>query len=237
MTQTSSLILPLQLLETFRVSTPTVFEALMGKDLPRDVADARLRGWAENAVRLARCQLIVEGLEHVDGGSHILMSNHQSAYDVFTLFVAYPRSMRMIAKKAMFALPIMGRSMKIAGFVEIDRSNHERALLALERAKEIMATGINIWIAPEGTRSDDGVLLPFKRGGFMMAQQMDCPILPVSIEGSREVLPAKDYRVRKGQTVKITFHPPVHPADFGTDGRDALMADVKKTIASALPYR
>lgn len=236
MSEPSALILPLQLAETFRVSAPTVVDAAFGR-LTREICDRRLGEWARNAVRLADARLEVDGLERIDPStSYLLMSNHQSAYDIFTLFVAFPHSMRMVAKKAMFRLPIMGGGMKAAGFVEIDRTDHQRALAALERAKEVMASGINVWIAPEGTRSDDGVLLPFKRGGFMMAMQMGCPILPVSIVGSREILPANDYRVRRGKTVQITFHDPVDPSGFGPDGRADLMEVVRRSIDSALPY-
>ena len=236
MPEGSPFVLPLQLAETFRVCTPTVVEAALGR-LTRETCDRRLKTWADNAVRLAEARLDVDGLERVSPSqSYLLMSNHQSAYDIFTLFAAFPYSMRMVAKKAMFRLPIMGRGMLAAGFVEIDRSDRGRALAALERAKQVMVSGINVWIAPEGTRSDDGALLPFKRGGFMMAMQMGCPILPVSIEGSRDILPAKDFRVRKGKTVRITFHDPVDPTIFGADGRDELMETVKRTIASVLPY-
>lgn len=232
----SPFVLPLQLAETFRHCTPTVVEAALGR-LTRETCDRRIKIWANNAVRLAEARVEVDGLERIrPSQSYLLMSNHQSAYDIFTLFVAFPHSMRMVAKKAMFSLPIMGRGMKAAGFVEIDRSDRARALAALERAKELMASGINVWIAPEGTRSDDGALLPFKRGGFMMAMQMGCPILPVSIVGSRDVLPAKDYRVQKGKTVRITFHDSIDPARFGPDGRDELMETVKRSIASVLPY-
>ena len=230
------LVLPLQLAETFRVCAPTVVEAAFGR-LSRETVDRRLNVWANNALRLAESEVQVQGLDHVrPTESYLLMSNHQSAYDIFALFVAFPHSMRMVAKRSMFRLPIMGRGMKLAGFVEIDRGTHHRALAALETAKEVINSGINVWIAPEGTRSQDGALLPFKRGGFIMAMQLGCRILPVSIEGTRDILPAKDYRVRKGKTVRITFHEPVDPNGFGPDGRDELMSSVRQSISSVLPY-
>jgi 1-acyl-sn-glycerol-3-phosphate acyltransferase len=233
--RTSALVLPLQLAETFRVCAPTVVDAALGR-VRRDVVDRRLDEWANHAVRLADARLEVRGLEHVSAErTHLLMSNHQSAYDIFTLFVAFPHSMRMVAKKEMFRLPIMGSGMLAAGFVSLDRGDHQKAVATLERAKEVMASGINIWIAPEGTRSTDGQLLPFKKGGFVMAQQTGTPILPVTIDGTRDVLPAKDFRVRKGQRVRITFHAPVDPARFGPERRDELMSEVRGAIGSALP--
>ncbi len=233
-TRVSPFVLPLQLAETFRVCAPTLVQGALGT-LTREMCDRRLNEWADNAVRLADITLDVRGLENVvQSPSNLVMSNHQSAYDIFTLMHAYPYSLRMIAKKQMFALPIMGGGMKAAGFVSLDRSDHQKAMAALEEAKRVMNTGIHVWIAPEGTRSDDGALLPFKKGGFMMALQMDAPILPVTVDGTRDVLPAKDFKVRKGQNVRITFHPVIHPSDYGMDRREDLMHDVRTQIESAL---
>ena len=230
---TSALVLPLQLAETFRICAPTVVQAALGT-LTRETCDARLAVWSRRAMALAQAELSVDGLENVRSeGSYLLMSNHQSAYDIFALFQAFPRSMRMIAKKEMFVLPIMGGGMRAAEFIELDRSNRERAFAALEKAKRVIASGINVWIAPEGTRSDDGALLPFKKGGFVMAEQTGVPILPVTVDGTRNVLPAKDYRVRKGQRVRITFHPAIDPRDYA-NRRDDLMGAVRERIASVL---
>ncbi len=234
MARVSSLVLPLQLAETFRVCAPTVVEAALGR-LTRQTCDRRLHEWSRNAVRLADIELVVNGREHVDRtASYLVMSNHQSAYDIFTLMAAFPGSLRMIAKKQMFALPIMGGGMRAADFIELDRSDRKRALASLERAKEIMASGINVWIAPEGTRSDDGALLPFKKGGFHMAVQACIPILPVTVDGTRDVLPAKGHRVHKGKTVVITFHPPISPERYGDELRDELVTNVREQIASVL---
>jgi 1-acyl-sn-glycerol-3-phosphate acyltransferase len=227
----SSLVLPLQLAETFRICTPTVVEAALGR-LTRESCDARLAVWSRRAMTLAEAELDVDGLEHVSADrSVLLMSNHQSAYDIFSLFVAFPHSMRMIAKKEMFRLPIMGGGMRAAEFIELDRSDRAKAFAALERAKDKIASGINVWIAPEGTRSDDGKLLPFKKGGFVMAQQTGVPIQPVTIDGTREILPAKEFRVRKGKRVRITFHEPI-PVN-GRD-RDSLVDQVRDRIGSVL---
>lgn len=231
---TSLLALPLALAETFRVCAPTVVQGALGT-LTRETCDRRLDEWARRAMSLAEAELEVEGLENIDRNrSYLMMSNHQSAYDIFALFVAFaPGSMRMIAKKEMFVLPIMGGGMKAAEFIELDRSNREKAFAALERAKRTIASGINIWIAPEGTRSNDGALLPFKKGGFVMAQQTGVPILPVTIDGTRDILPAKDFRVRKGQRAKITFHPEIDPMAY-VDRREVLMDEVRDRIASVL---
>jgi 1-acyl-sn-glycerol-3-phosphate acyltransferase len=143
--------------------------------------------------------------------------------------------MRMVAKRETFVLPIMGQAMLAAEFIPIDRRDHAKARAALDHARDVMRSGINVWIAPEGTRSQSGTMLPFKKGGFMLALGTGVPILPVSVVGTRDILPSKDWRVRKGKRADITFHPPIDPSAYGADGRDALMADVRARIDSALP--
>ncbi len=233
MPRKSPFVLPLQLAETFRVCAPTVVEGALGR-LTREACDRRLAEWSANAVRLAEIDVDVVGREHVGSEPALVMSNHQSAYDIFTLMHVHPTSLRMIAKKQMFALPIMGGGMRAAGFVSLDRADRDKALAALEEAKRVMSSGIHVWIAPEGTRSNDGALLPFKKGGFMVALQTGIPIVPVTVDGTREVLPAKDFVVRKGRKVRITYHPRIDPNAYGLARRDELVADVRDRIASAL---
>ncbi len=114
MSRKSPFVLPLQLAETFRVCAPTVVEGALGR-LTRETCDRRLAEWSANAVRLAEIDVEVVGREHVGPEPALVMSNHQSAFDIFTLMHVHPTSLRMIAKKQMFALPIMGGGMRAAG--------------------------------------------------------------------------------------------------------------------------
>jgi 1-acyl-sn-glycerol-3-phosphate acyltransferase len=141
----------------------------------------------------------------------------------------------MIAKKEMFRVPFLGPAMAAAEFVNIDRGDNARAREALDIARKRIESGINIWIAPEGTRSEDGRLLPFKTGGFMLALQTGIPILPVTVIGTQDVLPAKRVRVYPGKRVGVRFHAPVDPTSFGTERRDELIEHVRRTIDSGLP--
>ncbi|MCA9577072.1 MAG: lysophospholipid acyltransferase family protein [Polyangiales bacterium] len=221
--------------ETLRVCVPTIAEAAFGP-VPRERASRRLAQWAEAAVRHARIDTFVEGLEHVDPTRpHLVVSNHQSTYDIFVLMHLYPAELRMIAKKEMFRVPFVGGAMAAAEFVNIDRGDNARAREALEVARRRIESGINIWIAPEGTRSEDGRLLPFKTGGFMLALQTGIPILPVTVVGTQHVLPAKQVRVHPGKRAGLRFHAPVDPAAYGTARRDELMEHVRRTIDSGLP--
>ncbi len=231
----SPFVLPLQLAETFRICTPTVVETALGR-VERKTCTRRLDEWARRAMSLAEAELVSHGLENIDRSkTYLLMSNHQSMYDIFALFCAFPGHMRMVAKKETFVLPIMGQAMVAAEFIPIDRQNHRRARAALEYARDKMDSGINVWIAPEGTRSQSGTMLPFKKGGFMLALGTGIPILPVSISGTRDILPSKDWRVRKGQRADVRFHPPIDPGAYGVKKRAELMKDVRAVIESGLP--
>jgi 1-acyl-sn-glycerol-3-phosphate acyltransferase len=127
--------------------------------------------------------------------------------------------------------------MRAAGFIEIDRGHRQRAIESLGVAKEALSRGVHVWIAPEGTRSLTGELLPFKKGGFALAMDSGMRILPVTLRGTRDVLTAKGVRSIKGKHVRITLHAPIDPAPFaarGKEGREALMRDVRRAIESGL---
>ncbi|MBL9113061.1 MAG: 1-acyl-sn-glycerol-3-phosphate acyltransferase [Myxococcales bacterium] len=221
--------------ETVRICTPTIVEGMLGR-VRREVCDRRLEEWAEVACGLAHIDLHVHGREKIDRDkTYILMSNHQSSYDIFTIMRAFPGTLRMVSKIEMFRIPILGPAMYNAEFVPLDRSDKGKAREGLEYAKQKLESGVNVWIAPEGTRSNDGRLLPFKKGGFVIALQTGHPILPVTVSGSREVLRSKGYRVYRDKRVDVTFHDAIDPVPYGTERRDELVERVRDTIASALP--
>lgn len=223
--------------DTVRVSAPTLLEATLGR-LRREVCDRRLAGWAQRAVARARVELQVEGLEHVEPGrTYVVMSNHQSVFDIFVLLHAFPGTLRMVAKAELFDLPVIGRAMRAAEFIGVSRGDHRSARAVIEAAKERLASGVSVWLAPEGTRSRDGRLLPFKRGGFLLARTTRTPILPVTLDGTLEVLAPGRRRVQSGRVVRVRFHAPVDPASFPRADREALVEAVRSAIASGLPER
>jgi 1-acyl-sn-glycerol-3-phosphate acyltransferase len=224
--------------ETLAISWPTVLDAALGR-VEKDVCDARLASWCQKVVQHTRMDITVRGKEHMKSGStYLVMSNHQSHYDVPVLFYVLGANLRMITKVELFRIPIFGEAIRQAGFIAIDRSNRARAVESLRVAKEKLAAGVHVWIAPEGTRSETGALLPFKKGGFNVALEAGLPVLPISIQGTRDALRAKDLRTAPGAKVKVTLGSPLHPSDY-TQGdmktrREALMADVRRAIESGL---
>lgn len=226
----------LQIGHTARVCVPTMVEATFGAS-SRSAIDARLRSWCQAGVRATGMRLEVEGIEHVSPETtYVVMSNHQSNWDIIALYRAFPGpTLRMVAKQEMRSLPLLGRAMRDAEFVFVDRGDSARARDAIQLARRKIEDGVNIWIAPEGTRSKTGKLGPFKKGGFHLALATGAPILPCTLDGTRLVSSPGDLRVRRGAPVSVRFHAPIDPKAFGPERRDALVAAVRASIASGLP--
>jgi 1-acyl-sn-glycerol-3-phosphate acyltransferase len=219
---------------TLRISVPTIIQALRGTLTP-ELCDARLDWWSKQLLTKAAISLQITGAERArTGAAFVVMSNHQSHYDIPVLYQSLPLRLRMVAKSELFRIPIWAQAMRAAGFVELDRGARERAIQSLERAKQALAQHTSIWIAPEGTRSRDGALGPFKLGGFHLAAGAGARILPVTISGTRRVLPAKGSHVTPGAAVRVTVHAPIDPADFGAEVGEPLVQAVRRAIESGL---
>jgi 1-acyl-sn-glycerol-3-phosphate acyltransferase len=223
--------------ETLAISFPTVVEAVQGR-VTKQICDERLAGWAKAVVENARIEIEVLGREHLKTGeTYLVMSNHQSLYDIPVLFRVVGSNIRMITKKELFGVPVFGGALAVAGFIAIDRSNRHAAIRSLEKARELVASGTHVWIAPEGTRSRSGKLLPFKKGAFYLALGSGLPILPVTLSGTRNVLAAKGVLSRAGARVRVTIHPKVDPRPYmnrGNGARQELMDEVRRVLESAL---
>jgi 1-acyl-sn-glycerol-3-phosphate acyltransferase len=222
--------------ETFRVCAPTLVEAAIGT-LTRETCDARLDAWSRRLMRETALDLNVHGRDRVPPGeTFVVMSNHQSLFDIPVLFRAlHPMTLRMVAKTELYRIPVFGRTLTIAEFVELDRRDKGKARESLALAQTRLKSGINVWIAPEGTRSVTGRLAPFKGGGFKLAMDTGARILPVTIEGTRNVMAAKAATVKRGQRVDVTLHDPIETASYVRGRRDELVARVRAAIVSALP--
>jgi len=188
---------------------------------------ARVLCWA-NFTRVT-----VEGWEHVQpGASYVVMANHQSHFDILAIYGHWRRQFRWVMKLALRRVPFLGPACDRVGHVFIDRSDRARAIDSLAKAKDRIVDGVSILFFPEGTRSPDGRLRLFKKGGFVMARDMGLEILPVSITGSYRVLPKGTLSLLPGH-IRVTIHPPLDPAVHGDDS-DALIAAVGATIRSGL---
>src|SRR5690606_11046135 len=220
--------------ETVRISAPTVLDATLRRLTP-EVCDARLERWSQRLLERARVELVTSGIENAPPGeAFIVMSNHQSLYDIPVVYQSLRRRLRMVAKRELFRVPLWGAAMRRAGFICVDRSDRSAAIASLAAARGELARGTSTWIAPEGTRSETGRPGEFKQGGFHLAIDPGARILPLTISGTRAVLPSHGRRVRNGVTVRVTVHPPIDTAAYGSERRAELVAAVRAAIESAL---
>jgi 1-acyl-sn-glycerol-3-phosphate acyltransferase len=191
------------------------------------------RFWSRVGLRLAGVRLEVKGAEHVPDGPVIFMSNHQGNFDIFTLFLAIPKQFAWIAKEELFRIPVFGHSLSRAGYIPLNRADNRSALKSMYAAAERIRTGTSVVIFPEGTRTEDGQLLPFKRGGFVIAAKAGVPIVPCTINGSRTVNPSKRIELYPG-TITIRFAPPIEAGARNDAERQALLEEVRGAIAAGL---
>jgi 1-acyl-sn-glycerol-3-phosphate acyltransferase len=195
---------------------------------------AHAKIWGRLAIRLAGVKLAVTGREKVPAaGPVIFMSNHQGNFDILSLLLAIPRQFAWIAKEELFAIPVFGQSMRRGGYIPLDRSDGRRALKSIEAAAAKIRTGQCVVIFPEGTRTPDGSLLPFKKGGFLLAARAGVPIVPVSINGSARINPRNRIELYPG-TITIRFGDPISSAAEGGASREQLMEQVRTAIAAGL---
>jgi 1-acyl-sn-glycerol-3-phosphate acyltransferase len=165
------------------------------------------------------------------GTPTILMCNHSSAYDIPLAFKAFPQhSIRMLAKKELSRIPLMGKAMAAAEFPFVDRKNRYQAIKDLAYARELMENGIVIWVAPEGTRSKDGKLAPFKKGSFITAIQAKATIIPIGIRGAETILPARTFSVNMKQKAEVHIGKPIDASQFTLENRQELINQTYEAI-------
>jgi 1-acyl-sn-glycerol-3-phosphate acyltransferase len=197
-------------------------------------AHALAKFWSVWLLRVAGIRLEVDGVENVPPeGPVIYMGNHQGNFDINALSLAIPRRFSWIAKEELFRYPLFGTAMKRAGYIPLDRSDGRKALKSIKQAAQRITGGTSVVIFPEGTRTKDGWLLPFKRGGFLLAVKAAVPIVPFTINGSRKINPANasgKLELRPG-TISVTFGEPISTAGVP---EAELMNQVREAIAARL---
>jgi 1-acyl-sn-glycerol-3-phosphate acyltransferase len=185
------------------------------------------------AIRLLGIRVRVEGIENIPSGACIFAANHASNLDAPILFPAIPRRISVLAKKELFKLPVLGMGMRLAGFVAVDRAG-KQAGSGVAMAASTLKDGLSVFIFPEGTRSRDGRLQPFKTGAFVTAIEAGAPIVPVAIAGTYGLLPRDKWVVRPREVV-VRFGPAVDAAAYSIAQRAELLARVETLVAAALP--
>ena len=190
-------------------------------------------GLALAGPKIAGVKVKLVGLDKIDpAGTYIFMSNHVSNLDPPILVPLIPGRTSVLAKKEILRIPILGKALDLAEIVPVERSNRDSAISSIRRAGEVMKHHINMTIFPEGTRSPDGRLMPFKKGPFHLAAETGFSIVPITILGTYEMMP-KGSSIIKSGTATLVFHPPIDPKQY--ESREELVQAVRDAINSALP--
>jgi 1-acyl-sn-glycerol-3-phosphate acyltransferase len=193
----------------------------------------RVGFWITRAgLPLVGVRVVVKGFERFPRGASIVMANHSSNLDAPALIPLLPGRVVIYLKASLMKIPVLGYAMRLAGFIPVLRDGSvESAKATSAVAQRELAQGSCLVLFPEGTRSRDGSLLPFKRGPFFLAMESGAPVVPVSIAGATRLLPKGSKNVKAG-TVTVTFHAPLHPANYSE--KEDLMEAVRSAIESGL---
>jgi 1-acyl-sn-glycerol-3-phosphate acyltransferase len=198
----------------------------------KGVAWAFARFSARNLARLCGVRVHVHGLEHLQGpGPYIFAPNHQSNFDIAALLGYLPGQNRFVAKKELFNEPVLGMVLRTMGMIPVDRDN---PLESIDLLNQAAAGGSSLIIFPEGTRSRDGQLLPFKKGPFIAAIHLKLPIVPVVCFGTSAIMPKGGYLSIVPGDVDVFIEPPIATDGLGYDDRNALRDQVRTVIATHL---
>jgi 1-acyl-sn-glycerol-3-phosphate acyltransferase len=187
--------------------------------------------WGKTALLANQVKVKVEGMEHLNGkGPYVFMSNHQGYYDIFVLLGHLPYQFKWLAKKELFSVPFLGWTMAAVGYISIDRGGTRDTVKAMNEAAQKIRDGMSVVIFPEGSRSPDGSILPFKKGGFTLAIKSKVPIVPIAISGSREIMPKDSLTVTPGEIRMLVGHP-IEIQHYSLKDRESLMKKVRETIS------
>lgn len=212
---------------------PQLFLTLV--DPSRDLAHGVARVWGRWILFCSGVRVKLRGRENILKASpQIFFSNHKSYFDVFCLLAHLPAQYRWLAKEELFRIPLFGGAMRIGGYIPIDRSKSRKAYRSMVAAAERIRTGTSLVVFPEGTRSPNGNLLPFKTGGAILAIRAQVPVVPVAILGTERILPKDTLRLGKGRDVEIRIGRPIPTEGLNTRDKAKFSEQVREAISKLL---
>lgn len=226
------IVLPIFLVLTLLTALTTIIGSLIG--------GARVWGyypgkiWSQLTCYLLLLPVKVKGREKLDKHtSYVFAPNHQGAFDIFLIYGFLGRNFKWMMKKSLRKIPFVGKACESAGHIFVDRTNPKGMLTTIRQAERSLTNGVSLVVFPEGSRTKDGNLGSFKRGAFQLADDLQLPVVPVTINGSFDVLPRNAKWVHRHR-LTLTIHQPIPPHGKGPENVKILMDDAYKAIASEL---
>lgn len=193
-----------------------------------------VRWFVKLGLALVGVRVIVTGLDRLSPSeTYVFTPNHQSLLEVPLLVAFLNRNIAYLAKKELFKYPVFGQGMRVIGVIPVDRSNTQSAIESARQATTNLRQGKSYVVYPEGTRSPDGRLLPFKKGAFVMAIEAGVPVVPVTVSGCASIMPKRQLKIYPS-TVHITVHEPISTNAFTKESAGELMSLARVRILSAL---
>jgi 1-acyl-sn-glycerol-3-phosphate acyltransferase len=227
------ILIPLAVLLTILFSTLTIIFSYLVS--PHFASRVFAVTWAKCLAWLTPVLVETHGENHAQKDrSYVVVCNHQSMYDILVLYGWLRLDMKWVMKAELRKVPFIGIGCEKAGHIFVNRRNHKQAAEAINAALERLGDGIGVLFFPEGTRSSDGQLLPFKKGAFYTAIEQQIPLLPVTVVGTREIVPNKTLRFFPGRA-EMVIHPPIETAGLSHDDLPEVMERARVAIGSALP--
>jgi 1-acyl-sn-glycerol-3-phosphate acyltransferase len=220
---------PLALLLTAACASASCLAAL--GDRTGGTTRLTARAWSRALLRLLGVDVSVSGREHAPAGPAVYAANHASVIDILVVFGHLPVDFRIVYKRSLSLVPLLGWAIRLGGHVPIDRSHPFRARRSLDAAARRIRGGTSVVVFPEGTRSPDGAVRRFKRGSFRLALEAGVPVVPVSLAGVKAVVPRGLASVRPG-LVRVVLHPVVPVAGRSAEEAEALAEEVRRIVAA-----
>ena len=187
------------------------------------------RLWCRLLCKLNGVNVEINGLENIlPDRPQIFVSNHQGYFDIFALSGYLPVQIRWIAKSSLFRIPFLGQAMTAAGYIPVERDNRKKAYEAFNKTLEKIKEGCSIIIFPEGTRSEDGEIGPFKKGSNLIASRSKSPMVPITIIGSGDIIKKGSATITPGP-IRVIISPPVEPVSDKKENA-AILESIRKTI-------
>ena len=192
--------------------------------------------WSWFTIRLLFLPVKVEGREHLDSKqSCVFVSNHQGAFDIFLIYGFLGRNFKWMMKKAIRKIPLIGLACEQAHHIFVDKSGASKIKKTYDEARETLREGMSVVVFPEGARSFTGHMAHFRRGAFMLADELQLPVCPITINGSFDVMPrTKDWNFPVWNRLRLTIHEPIQPKGKGVEFEKQTMVEAYKAVMSGL---